>query len=91
MKNFKIKAILTLLVIVLAGLYYYVTLPAINIHASGFWGFLIGLVVLVLVLYLGTEIYNGLAVSDNISNLTHIIGGLCGSVIGYSLNRNRKL
>lgn len=47
--------------------------------------------VLVLVLYLGTEIYNGLAVSDNISNLTHIIGGLCGSVIGYSLNRNRKL
>ena len=51
MKKFKIKAILTLLVIVLAGLYYYVTLPAINIHASGFWGFLIGLVVLVLVLY----------------------------------------
>lgn len=51
MKNFKIKAILTLLVIVLAGLYYYVTLPAINIHASGFWGFLIGLVVLVLALY----------------------------------------
>lgn len=51
MKKIKIKAILTLLVLLLAGLYYYVTLPAINIHASGFWGFLIALVLLVLALY----------------------------------------
>ena len=34
----KIAAGLTLLV--LAFLYYYVTLPAINIHESGFWFFL---------------------------------------------------
>lgn len=27
--------------LVLAGVYYYVTLPAINIHYSGFWGFLL--------------------------------------------------
>ena len=45
----KIAAGLTLLV--LAFLYYYVTLPAVNIHESGFWFFLGALVVAVLVLY----------------------------------------
>lgn len=39
------------LVIVLAFLYYYVTLPAINIHESGFWFFLAALVVVMLILY----------------------------------------
>ena len=45
--------------------------------------------VLVLLLYLGSEVYAGITVSDSISNMTHIIGGLCGSVIGYTLNKNR--
>ena len=40
-----------LLVIVLAFLYYYVTLPAINIHESGFWFFLAALVVVMLIIY----------------------------------------
>lgn len=40
-----------LLVIVLAFLYYYVTLPALNIHESGFWFFLAAVVVVMLVLY----------------------------------------
>ena len=39
------------LVIVLAFLYYYVTLPALNIHESGFWFFLAAVVVVMLVLY----------------------------------------
>ena len=51
MKKAKFKILLTLLVLVLIGAYYYVTLPAINIHAAGFWGFLIGIVVLILVIY----------------------------------------
>ena len=43
--------ILMLLVIVLAACaYYYVAIPAINIHAGGFWGFLIALVVFCLLL-----------------------------------------
>lgn len=45
--------------------------------------------VLVLLLYLGSEVYAGITVSDSISNMTHIIGGLFGSVIGYTLNKNR--
>ena len=38
--------------------------------------------ILVAVLYLGQEIYNGFIASDNISQLTHIIGGLSGTVLG---------
>ena len=45
----KIAAGLTLLV--LAFLYYYVTLPAINIHESGFWFFLGALVAAIMILY----------------------------------------
>ena len=40
-----------LIVILLAFIYYYVTLPAVNIHESGFWVFLGGLVLLILVIY----------------------------------------
>lgn len=48
--------ILMLLVIVLAACaYYYVAIPAINIHAGGFWGFLIALVVFCLLLYAGKK------------------------------------
>ena len=38
--------------------------------------------ILVLVLYLGNEIVDGVMLSDNISQLTHIIGGICGAVLG---------
>lgn len=38
--------------------------------------------ILVAVLYLGQEIYGLVAKSDNISQLTHIIGGVCGIICG---------
>ena len=40
-----------LAVVILAFLYYYFTLPAINIHESGFWFFLAAIVVVILVVY----------------------------------------
>ena len=40
-----------LAVVVLAFLYYYFTLPAINIHESGFWFFLVASVVVILAVY----------------------------------------
>ena len=43
--------------------------------------------ILVAVIYLGQQIWDGLTVRDNISNLSHIIGGLVGSGAGYLLNR----
>ena len=41
--------------------------------------------ILVLVLYVGGEIVDGVVLSDNVSQLTHIIGGLCGAFLGLSL------
>lgn len=46
--------------------------------------------ILVAVIYLGQQIWDGLTVKDNVSNLSHIIGGLIGSGAGYLLNRTRK-
>ena len=38
--------------------------------------------ILVLIIYLGGEIYDALYVDDNISQLAHIAGGICGAVFG---------
>lgn len=43
--------------------------------------------VLVLVLYIGGEVVGGLTLSDNVSQLTHVIGGLCGAFLGLSLRK----
>lgn len=42
---------------------------------------------LVVVFYLGGEVVNGLFTQDNVSQLTHVIGGVCGAVLGFSLRR----
>ena len=39
--------------------------------------------ILVLVFYLGGEVINGLSSADNISQLTHIVGGVCGMIFGF--------
>ena len=46
--------------------------------------------ILVAVIYIGQQIFEGIAVKDNISNMAHIVGGLVGAVIGYNLNRSSK-
>lgn len=38
--------------------------------------------ILVIVLYLGQQVVEGIFTKDNISQLTHIMGGICGVVIG---------
>lgn len=49
------KWIRNLLIVVAAliavGIYYYISLPAINIHSSGFWFFLVSLIVAVMLIY----------------------------------------
>ena len=42
--------------------------------------------ILVAVFYLGGELWDAIFVDDNISQLTHIIGGLCGTVLGFVLS-----
>ena len=46
--------------------------------------------ILVAVIYLGQQLWDGLTVDDNISNLSHIIGGIVGSAAGYMLNIRKK-
>ena len=43
--------------------------------------------ILVLILYIGGEIVSGVTLSDNVSQLTHVIGGLCGAFLGISLRK----
>ena len=43
--------------------------------------------ILVAVLYIGQQIYEGIFVSDNVSQLTHILGGITGAVLGYQWRR----
>lgn len=45
--------------------------------------------ILVLVFYLGGEALTALTQQDNVSQLTHIIGGLCGAGIGFALEGQR--
>ncbi len=42
--------------------------------------------ILVLAIFVGTEIYQALFVIDSISQLTHIIGGICGAVFGLQFH-----
>lgn len=53
MKNWKLKMGAFLAVVILAAVYYYVSLPAINIHSSDLWMFGIVLVIIIAALYIG--------------------------------------
>ena len=46
--------------------------------------------ILVAVVFIGQQVMEGLFVKDNVSNLSHIIGGLVGAVAGYALNMKKK-
>ncbi len=50
MKHWKRTAAVVLGLLFLIGIYYYVSLPAINIHAKGFWTFILSLLAVVLVI-----------------------------------------
>lgn len=45
--------------------------------------------ILVAVIYLGQQVYDGIFVKDNVSNLTHILGGVMGATLGYVMNKNK--
>ena len=57
MKNMKIKIIAGLALVIFAALYYYFTLPAINIHSAGFWFFIMLLIAVILVAYIVRKKY----------------------------------
>ena len=41
------------------------------------------------VIYLGDEVYSALTQQDSIAQLTHIVGGVCGAVLGLAMRTKR--
>ena len=42
---------------------------------------------IVAAIFIGQQVYEGIMVKDNISNLSHVLGGVVGAVIGYLVNK----
>ena len=45
--------------------------------------------ILVALIYIGQQVYDGIFIRDNVSNLTHILGGIVGAGLGYVMNKNK--
>lgn len=101
----KILACAILITALITGLINFIIFPNVAIcGASGvvfafivlasFTGFKQGEIplsfILVVVIYLGQQIIDGLFTVDNISQMAHIVGGLVGAVLGYVVNIKRK-
>ena len=43
--------------------------------------------ILVAIVFIGQQVYEGVFLQDDISNLSHILGGVVGAVVGYRLNK----
>jgi GlpG protein len=93
-----------LITAVITGIINYIFFPHVALYgASGvvfafiilasFTGFRNGEIpvtfILVAIIYIGQQVYEGVTVTDDISNMAHIIGGLVGSFVGYNLNKKR--
>ena len=47
--------------------------------------------ILVAVFFIGQQVYDGITVRDNISNMAHIVGGIIGGLLGYGLNKKPRV
>ncbi len=61
---------------------------------SSFTGFKEGEIpltfILVFVFFIGQQLYEGIAVQNDVSNMAHIVGGVIGGLLGYGLNKNTR-
>jgi len=46
--------------------------------------------ILIIILFVGKEVIDIVFINDNISRLTHIIGGLCGGIFGFYMERYKR-
>lgn len=46
--------------------------------------------ILVAAIYLGQQVYDGVVLDDNISNMAHVVGGIVGGILGFLLNKKSK-
>lgn len=83
MKRTGMKVLGILIALLIAGGYYYVTLPAINIHSAGFWFFLITIVVIAIVYYVMKKRLNLLEIKE--SKAVKVMGGILILIIAVYL------
>lgn len=88
----KTKLLLVFLAAIAASVYYYVTIPAVNIHSTGFWMFIISLVVVLTVLFSARSIRKGASLKEvkslkvgfviaSLLLIIYVIGGVLSSPI----------
>ncbi|MBM6751928.1 CvpA family protein [Mediterraneibacter glycyrrhizinilyticus] len=82
MKKIKTKLLIVVLVILVLGIYYYTALPAINIHATEFWVFLIILIILAGLLFVRKKNLDRDELKES-KGLKLILGLLAAVVIVY--------
>ena len=44
--------------------------------------------ILVVIIFIGQQVYEGITIQDIISNMAHIVGGIVGACVGYGLNKD---
>lgn len=45
--------------------------------------------ILIIILFIGRELVDIFLIQDNVSRLTHILGGLCGGIFGFYIDRSK--
>lgn len=79
MKKGKMKLLAVLALVILAGIYYYVALPALNIHSTEFWIFLIVVIVAAAFFYAKRKRFDRYALKE--SKGMKVILGILGAVV----------
>ena len=51
MKKVTRNILIALVALIFAGAYYYVSLPALNVHSSGCWFFVMSLIIILMFVY----------------------------------------
>lgn len=46
--------------------------------------------ILVAILYIGDNIYSAIFIKDNVSNFSHILGGIVGAYLGYNIKPKKR-
>ena len=83
MRNKKALILRGLLIIVIAAIYYYLALPAINIHSSGFWIFFILLIAAIGVIYSVNKRYGVFEIKQ--SKVIRVLGIILIGIIAIYL------
>lgn len=82
MKKLRTKLLIAVLAVLLLGIYYYVALPAINIHSTEFWIFLVILLILAALIFIKKKNLDRYGLRES-KGLRVILGLLAAVVIVY--------